>query len=262
MGLSGGQAHAGTLTAILSWGGGAGQQLTITGGPFATLATNNGVESLTFNTTALNAYLSTHGSGLTYQSGSGIADNEPSATTTAALVSNGTLVLRNPGATTMTVTAFMTDFTSPMPQTTLSSTGSGTFVGSATGDNSSFTSWYNSNNTAPTTSSGAGIVSAGPATTTVTTGGAGTNPTSTTPPGGSSNSALGFSATFSLTNQEVISLTRTGNVVATAYGGETIVLGSIVPEPASIVMMLTGMPVPLIVLGMLRRRKAKAGSKS
>jgi hypothetical protein len=31
-----------------------------------------------------------------------------------------------------------------------------------------------------------------------------------------------------------------------------------VPEPASLVMFLTGMPVPLMVLGMLRRRKVRS----
>jgi hypothetical protein len=31
-----------------------------------------------------------------------------------------------------------------------------------------------------------------------------------------------------------------------------------VPEPASVVMMLTGMPLPLVVLGLLRRRRAAA----
>jgi hypothetical protein len=31
---------------------------------------------------------------------------------------------------------------------------------------------------------------------------------------------------------------------------------SAIPEPASLVMMLTGMPLPLVVLGLLRRRRA------
>ena len=31
-----------------------------------------------------------------------------------------------------------------------------------------------------------------------------------------------------------------------------------VPEPASIIMMLTGMPLPLVVMGLLRRRRAAA----
>ena len=210
----------------------------------------------------MNTYLSGHGSGLTYQAGSGVSDNQPSVTAAAILASTGQLNMSGAGSSTMTITAFLTDFTAPMPQTTQSSTGSGTFAGSATGDNSTFMSWYNSNNTAPTTSGGSGIVSAGPATTTVMTGGSGTNATSIVPPGQASSSALGFSAMFSLTNQEVVSLSRTGLTESATYGGQTSVFGQSVPEPASIVMMLTGMPVPLIVLGMLRRRKAKAGSKS
>jgi hypothetical protein len=34
--------------------------------------------------------------------------------------------------------------------------------------------------------------------------------------------------------------------------------GTSIPEPASLVMMLTGMPLPLVVLGLLRRRRAAA----
>jgi hypothetical protein len=41
------------------------------------------------------------------------------------------------------------------------------------------------------------------------------------------------------------------------YTGQTTVTG--IPEPASIVMMLTGIPVPLIVLGILRRKAKAAG---
>jgi hypothetical protein len=257
MGLMGGQARAGTLTAVLSWGAAAGDQLTVTGSNgFGTTTVSGGIETLMYNVGAINAYLSTHSSGLTFQAGSGLSDNQPSGVNQATLTSTGQVNVTSTGtgSTTMSITAYLTDYTSPMPQTTLSSTNSATFAGTATGDSTSFTSWYNSNNVAPTTSAGPGIVSAGPITTTVLLGGSGTNPTLTLPPTGSINSPLGFSAVFSLTNMETISLTRTGNAESATYGGQTVVTG--IPEPASIVMMLTGIPMPLVVLGMLRRRKA------
>ncbi len=51
-----------------------------------------------------------------------------------------------------------------------------------------------------------------------------------------------------------------GDVLTSAAGvtGTTTVTASGVPEPATVVMVLTGLPVPLVLMGMLRRRKAKA----
>jgi len=40
--------------------------------------------------------------------------------------------------------------------------------------------------------------------------------------------------------------------------GTTTVMAQSVPEPASLVMLLTALPVPLVFMGLLRRRKAKA----
>jgi hypothetical protein len=49
---------------------------------------------------------------------------------------------------------------------------------------------------------------------------------------------------------------------ATAAGGSVGFTNKVtvtgIPEPASVVMMLTGMPLPLVVLGLLRRRRAAA----
>lgn len=45
------------------------------------------------------------------------------------------------------------------------------------------------------------------------------------------------------------------------FSGEAIIGASAVPEPASVVMLLTGMPLPLaIVFGLIRRRRAEAGA--
>jgi hypothetical protein len=51
-----------------------------------------------------------------------------------------------------------------------------------------------------------------------------------------------------------------GDVVTSTLGvtGTTTVSAATVPEPASVVMLLTGLPVPLVFMGLLRRRKAKA----
>ncbi len=65
-------------------------------------------------------------------------------------------------------------------------------------------------------------------------------------------------------------LTETFNIIITGssatganakdvFGGQATISASAVPEPASLVMMLTGMPLPIVVMQMLRRRRgAKA----
>jgi len=71
-----------------------------------------------------------------------------------------------------------------------------------------------------------------------------------------------YTMPYSLT--DTITLYVTGNTVysgnnATAGFNSTATISALaVPEPASMVMFLTGMPVPLMVLGILRRRKAAA----
>jgi hypothetical protein len=65
---------------------------------------------------------------------------------------------------------------------------------------------------------------------------------------------------YSLTNTTTINLTSAapGNSSSNdVFTGKTSVV-TMVPEPASLVMMVTGMPLPLVVMGLLRRRRAAA----
>jgi len=60
---------------------------------------------------------------------------------------------------------------------------------------------------------------------------------------------------YELSNHFLISLAKqTGS----SLGGTGTVTLTTVPEPASVVMLLTGLPMPLVFMGLLRRRKAKA----
>jgi len=61
---------------------------------------------------------------------------------------------------------------------------------------------------------------------------------------------------YQLSNHFLISLSKGPAVFLGGTGG--IVVTTAVPEPASMVMLLTGLPVPLVFMGLLRRRKAKA----
>jgi hypothetical protein len=61
---------------------------------------------------------------------------------------------------------------------------------------------------------------------------------------------------YSLSNHFLISLTKSGG--SEGFTGSVLVTAA-VPEPASVVMLLTGMPLPLaIVFGLIRRRRAEA----
>ena len=42
------------------------------------------------------------------------------------------------------------------------------------------------------------------------------------------------------------------------FTGSVRVTGTAVPEPASMVMFMTGMPLPLVLVGLLRRRRRAA----
>jgi len=69
-----------------------------------------------------------------------------------------------------------------------------------------------------------------------------------------------YAIPFTLTTTTTINLTAAssaspGNDVFTST---VQVMAQVVPEPASMIMMLTGMPLPLVVMGLLRRRRAAA----
>jgi len=78
-------------------------------------------------------------------------------------------------------------------------------------------------------------------------------------PGGSTIVPGSYTLPYSLTAITTISLSPTaGAGTAQLSINNNLLVTNTIPEPASIVMMLTGMPLPLVVLGLLRRRRAAA----
>jgi hypothetical protein len=67
---------------------------------------------------------------------------------------------------------------------------------------------------------------------------------------------------YTLTNQINFNLNNgsTASPVSDAFSVQALVIasGATVPEPASLVLMLTGIPIPLVLIGMLSRRQASA----
>jgi len=62
---------------------------------------------------------------------------------------------------------------------------------------------------------------------------------------------------YELSNHFLINLTKGTNSFLGATGG-VIVSANVIPEPSSVVILLTGLPVPLVFMGMVfRRRKFK-----
>jgi hypothetical protein len=92
-------------------------------------------------------------------------------------------------------------------------------------------------------------------------GGTPLSPPALTSPSTTTIATAAYKTPFSLT--DVVTLTITGNGSGTIpatnqFEASATIKAAAIPEPASIVMFLTGMPVPLVILGILRRRKALA----
>jgi len=139
---------------------------------------------------------------------------------------------------------------------TLGQSESGTYTYTNAGNTQGFQSWYNPGS-APDVTAGEtpGPMSiAIPVTGSSTLSGSANTPGSTTFPG--------YIVPYTLTNQITIVVTGNDSANNSSVGFQastTIMATTAVPEPASLVLCLTGMPVPLMIVGLLRRRKARRG---
>jgi hypothetical protein len=69
----------------------------------------------------------------------------------------------------------------------------------------------------------------------------------------------GVPSGYELSNTFVINIPTSAVGGSETFGGQATVTASSIPEPASVVMLLTGMPLPLaMVFGLIRRRRAGA----
>jgi len=90
--------------------------------------------------------------------------------------------------------------------------------------------------------------------------------TPTNPSGGNGASSLATGAIpgptgYELSNTLSFSLVKPAAGapdVVDSFGVSAVVKANVIPEPASLVTMLAGMPLPLLVLALLRRRRAVA----
>jgi hypothetical protein len=172
---------------------------------------------------------------------------------------SASVVAGNTDSYTVTVTASFSGYTSPTgTSATLTQSESNTYSYTTAGNTQLFQSYYDPTNTLnhPTIYTPGTQTIALSATGSATQSGSQNNP--------NTYSIATYKTPYALT--ETITINLTGNTLYGSnnatdgfHGSATITTAS-VPEPASIVMMLTGMPVPLVVLGFLRRRRRAAAA--
>jgi hypothetical protein len=244
MGFMSSQARAETMTLTVYAGSG-------TGGPvlYSTLGTGNQV---TADVAALNGALSGALLGAYSFSSLGGVSNNPGANNPIGgiLQAAGDLtVTPGPGASTpITIVVTEDGFTAPsgFPAGVLQDLGTANYAGVAAGGTVADTGMYEAPSVGPSV-----FASTSPATLIATGGILDLH---------SATSSTGFSPfliPYTLRSMTVLNVDP-----ATAAGGSVGFTNKVtvtgVPEPATVVMMLTGMPLPLVVMGLLRRRRAAA----
>lgn len=225
LGFMGSQAQASTVTISVDLGG------------TVIYSTTGAV-----NITALNTDLKNAGSAYQFAP-NGLTATATGTATTAGLSSSGSVSVISTGSTTPTLSVDVVE-TGILAPTGFKGSLAGSASDTYTQVPSGSTSFYGDYNTTTVTP-------------TFTLAAAGTNGGGTTFP--AAPVAGPVVSGYSLSNHFVISLS---SATATSKGTDAFSGGVVlttVPEPASVVMLLTGMPLPLaIVFGLIRRRPARA----
>jgi hypothetical protein len=244
MGLTAREARAGNITMVLTWTGGS---LTFDNTSSTYALSGSSTQSLQVNIPQVNSYLASHGSAITFTGTFGASSNYPGGipvATQATLNENGTAVLSSAtGATDLSITVSQTGFLVPSgPPGTLTSGQGAIFNNMAAGDTQTTNSSYNASDTAPITSTSSGTQLQA------------FSPTNSLPVATiGSGYALNDTVTINFAN----STPGPGTYDIFGVAG-TLTSSAIVPEPAGLLLMLTGLPMPLVVMGLLRRRRGAA----
>jgi hypothetical protein len=251
LGLSAREVNAETLTITVSYGG---SDYTFTG-------TSNGV---TVPDNAINNDL--NGSGYSFSSLGGTSNYPGSSGAVGGYITDsgtlsysstdytsasGATITGGPGGV-LTITITESGFTSPASGSgmTLVNAPTSDFSGTGAGGTTPLTPTYQQDTGTYKPDNGA--TTSTPTTTMVSNG------TASDDHSDSSSTGVGpYVTSYTLTIIQTVDLTqRSTSVAADAIGGKVSLVT--VPEPASLIMMVTGMPLPLVVMGLLRRRRAAA----
>ncbi len=218
-----------------------GHTITVAG----SLVSSSSSTSFQVNTTTLNSLLATDGSAYQF-SALGVSSDWSGSTGSqgASLQTSGGLFVLTGGTGVtgaLTITVSEDGFLAPTGKNgSLESTSIANFTNTTAGDKDASTSSYQGT----------------PGTILVSTS---TGPVANDYSPNHSDSIGTVSSGYTLGNLLAISLTKnTTSEAQLGFSGTAQVFAASVPEPASLVMMLTGMPLPLVVLGLLRRRRRAA----
>jgi hypothetical protein len=235
------------LTAIEARAGSLEMLVTETGGPTIPITDNGALDTdptvgvINVNTTLLNLSL------VNYQfTAMGSNSNSPGSSVNGFLSQSATAQLLIGGTGSVTVLASDVDYSLPTGLTrTMNSSASNTFTNATAGNTDAFRSWFNGSNTLAakeTPSPLLNLVSSA------------ANPNSQG--ANAADTPVSLTNPYGLTNEKVITLTggSVGGLAQDQYTGSTTVRASVIPEPASMALLLTALPVTLF--GAMRRRKA------
>jgi hypothetical protein len=230
IGLSTSEARAGNVTLTLSWTGGTTGAIDFTS-PFAQLGST--ADSLTIDTTVLNAFLGGNGSNLQFSTLSADSNN-PGSAVGAVLRETGNVIISGAGGdNTISIVASQDGFMSPSGSGALLQASSANFTGTILSTQDSSVALDGTTTSSPTFTGSGGFDTHAVA-------------------------ASGNAAGYTLTSTSNITLSGLVTNSSDQFSNKAVFTAAAIPEPASIIMMLTGMPLPLVVLGLLRRRRAAA----
>ena len=238
--LPAGQARAEEIVMTIQVGAGPVVDLSTFGG----VGTSGGYTMNSAAITALNAFLTTSHSEYQFSTSGatvlGGTSNFPGSTE-GQLTLSGTILSVGSGSPLLTITETESAFTAPTgPAGTLVSSSTGNFDNQPGGPGHTAFSSFNTTDTS---------------TYSVSSMNSGNNPGV----GGQASAPLSSVSTlYTLKNTISFGLVA-GSVGSPVVDGFSVIATvSAIPEPTSLVMMLTGLPVPLVLLGILRRRRASA----
>ena len=244
--IAAGTAQAGSIHMDLTIGA---TTISIDKGGFYDTASPLDPNRITVNTDALNATLAGLGYGNLTFTQLGTNSNNVGDPAGATLISGGDASVTS-GSVSFTVVAYQTDFFIPSGSDgTMASSAGGSFTKTSTGDGTTFTSYFDPSNAAvttappaipssplafaaPNTSSNAGYGNLNPLIT----------PLGTVIPG------------YAVVNQLDITVSGSTSKVGDINFSGTTVIFAAVPEPTSVVMMLSAMPMALGLVHYRRRR--------
>jgi len=238
IGLTVSEARAASLTITVTESSGGGTE---TIADNSALDTNPAVGIINVNTDLLNGSLNNY----TFAA-LGATSNAPGTALQANLTQTGQVLFRSGAAGSVTVLVSDIDYNLPtgLPGT-LNSSASNTYTNAPNGNSQAFTSWFNPSNTLN------GQETASPTVTLL----AASPPNPNSHSGDAGPTSLGtLGSPYGLTNSSTFTLTGGTSSVPSQvqFTGSTTVTA--IPEPASLALMLSAVPVTLF--GALRRRKA------